>query len=58
MSTNENPCSDFLPKGQKWFTAKEAAYVLGKSPQYVRNCFDSGQIMGHLMGTGEVRRIL
>lgn len=55
MTALKDAYADYLPAGQKWFTAKEAAHVLGKSPQYVRNCFDSGRIMGHCMGSGEER---
>lgn len=38
----------FLPKGQEWFSPKEAGAIIGRSDQYVRNTFYSGKIFGHL----------
>lgn len=31
-----------------WYTIKEAASILGRSEQYVRNCFDNQKLLGHL----------
>jgi len=37
-----------FPKGQEWFSPKEAGFIIGRSDQFVRNCFYTGKIMGHL----------
>lgn len=37
-----------FPKGQEWFSPKEAGYIIGRSDQFVRNSFYSGKIFGHL----------
>lgn len=37
-----------LPKGQEWFTPKEVGRIIGRSDQFVRNCFNEGKIMGHI----------
>ena len=37
-----------FPKGQEWFSPKEAGYIIGRSDQFVRNSFYSGKILGHL----------
>lgn len=47
--------SPLLPPGQEWFTAKEAAAVIGRSDQYVRDCFDSGKLLGHAIN-GRARK--
>ncbi len=39
-----------FPKGQEWFSPKEAGYIIGRSDQFVRNSFYSGKIMGHYSG--------
>ena len=40
---------DYLfPKGQQWFSPKEAGNIIGRSDQFVRNSFYSGKIFGHL----------
>lgn len=36
-----------LPNNKNWYTAKEVAAILGKSDQYVRDCFDNQKILGH-----------
>ena len=38
-----------LPSNQHWFTPKEAGWIIGRTDQYVRDCFDSGRILGHLL---------
>lgn len=40
--------SSLFPKGQEWFSPKEAGYIIGCSDQFVRNSFYSGKIFGHL----------
>lgn len=42
-----SPVAALLPDGKEWFTSKEAACVIGRSAQYVRDCFDNQKIMGH-----------
>ncbi len=37
-----------LPDRKQWYTVKEAAAVLGRSDQYIRNCFDNQKILGHI----------
>ncbi|MFA5257600.1 MAG: hypothetical protein WC360_05560 [Opitutales bacterium] len=44
-----SPIARLLPQGKEWFTAKEAADVIGRSAQYVRDCFDNQKLMGHAM---------
>jgi hypothetical protein len=41
------PVSRLLPEGKEWYTVKEAAYIIGRSTQYVRDCFDNQKLMGH-----------
>ncbi len=36
-----------LPQNKEWFSPKEVAAVIGKSDQYVRDCFDNQKILGH-----------
>jgi hypothetical protein len=43
------PISKLLPEGKEWYTSKEAARVIGRSAQYVRDCFDNQKIMGHAL---------
>lgn len=38
---------DLLPPGQTWFTPKEVAALVGRSDQYIRDCFDNQKILGH-----------
>jgi hypothetical protein len=42
-----SPIARLLPEGKEWYTSKEAAGVIGRSAQYVRDCFDNQKIMGH-----------
>ena len=55
-----SPICPMLPEGKDWFTAKEAAGVIGRSAQYVRDCFDNQKIMGHALNargrSGEEQR--
>lgn len=37
-----------LPDDKKWYTVKEAAAILGRSDQYIRDCFDNQKILGHV----------
>ena len=37
-----------LPDHKQWYTVKEAAAVLGRSDQYIRDCFDNQKILGHI----------
>ncbi len=39
--------SFILPPGQIWFSPKEAAHVIGRSDQFVRDLFDNQKILGH-----------
>ncbi len=43
-----------LPKGQMWFSPKEVGHIIGRSDQFVRNCFYSGKIFGH-QSNGQAR---
>jgi len=43
------PIAILLPEGKEWYTSKEAARVIGRSAQYVRDCFDNQKIMGHAL---------
>jgi hypothetical protein len=43
------PIERLLPGGKEWYTAKEAARVIGRSPQYVRDCLDNQKLFGHAM---------
>ena len=49
MHKNESPFESILPEDKLWYSTKEAAYVLGKSTQYVRDCLDNQRILGHVM---------
>ena len=46
-----SPVAGLLPEGKTWFTSKEAATVIGRSAQYVRDCFDNQKIMGHALNS-------
>ena len=48
------PISKLLPEGKEWYTSKEAAHVIGRSAQYVRDCFDNQKIMGHALNARAV----
>jgi len=48
-STTLSPIARLLPEGKEWYTSKEAAQVIGRSAQYVRDCFDNQKIMGHAL---------
>ncbi len=39
--------SSLIPKGQDWFSPKEAGSIIGRSDHFIRDCFCSGKIMGH-----------
>lgn len=39
----------WLPPRQQWFTPKEMAAIVGRSDQYIRDCFDSQRILGHCL---------
>lgn len=49
-----------VPKDKQWYSTKEAAAIVGRSDQYIRDCFDSQKIMGHLLngraGKGNEKR--
>lgn len=52
MQSNPNTRQHFaylLPKDKQWFTPKEVAEIIGRSPQYVRNAFEDQQLMGHTL---------
>ena len=51
LKTNSTltPVSKLLPENKRWYTSKEAAGVIGRSAQYVRDCFDNQKIMGHAL---------
>jgi hypothetical protein len=56
-----SPVARLLPCGKEWYTSKEAAQVIGRSAQYVRDCFDNQKLMGHALNArgpvgGEQRR--
>lgn len=44
-----SPVARLLPGGKEWYTSKEAALVIGRSAQYVRDCFDNQKLMGHAL---------
>jgi hypothetical protein len=48
------PITKLLPAGKEWYTSKEAARVIGRSAQYVRDCFDNQKIMGHALNARAV----
>ena len=37
-----------LSDNKPWYTVKEVAALLGKSEQYVRDCFDNQKMLGHV----------
>ena len=37
-----------LSDNKAWYTVKEVAAILGKSEQYVRDCFDNQKMLGHV----------
>lgn len=39
--------SQLLPPGQEWFSPKEVAALIGKTDQFVRDCFLNQKILGH-----------
>lgn len=53
-----------LPPELLWFTVAQAAEALGCSQQYVRDCLDTGELLGHEMtgrsrgGTGQRRKVV
>lgn len=49
------PLEDILPEGKEWYTTKEAAIVLGRSAQYVRDCFDSQKLLGYALNARGTR---
>lgn len=51
-SSTASPIAHFshlLPAGKLWYTPKEMAQVIGRTDQYVRDCFDNGRILGHTL---------
>lgn len=51
--------TSLLIDGKQWYTPKEMAQVIGRTDQYVRDCFDNGRILGHTLsgrGKGEEKR--
>ena len=36
-----------LPDQKPWYSTKEVAAIIGKSEQYVRDCFENQKILGH-----------
>ncbi|MGF1483617.1 MAG: hypothetical protein ACFBZ8_04560 [Opitutales bacterium] len=36
-----------LPPAQEWFRPAEVARIIGRTDQFVRNCFDNQKILGH-----------
>ena len=37
-----------LSDNKTWYTVKEVAALLGRSEQYVRDCFDNQKMLGHV----------
>lgn len=37
-----------LSDNKTWYTVKEVAALLGKSEQYIRDCFDNQKMLGHV----------
>lgn len=55
-SRKERQHFDFLiPENQEWFSPKEVAAIIGKSPQFVRDAFDNQIIMGHASNSGKYK---
>ncbi len=46
-----SPIAQLLPDGKDWFTTKEAAALLGRSQQFVRDCFDNQALLGHTLSS-------
>lgn len=40
-----------LPAGRAFFSVKEAAALLGRSPQFIRDAFDNQAICGHALAS-------
>lgn len=38
-----------LPSEKQWFSTKEVAEILGRTPQHVRNAFEGQQLLGHTL---------
>jgi hypothetical protein len=41
------PFATYLIPGKEWYSPREAAEVLGRTDQYVRDCFLNQKILGH-----------
>ena len=46
----------FLPDDKPWYSVKEVALILGKSDQYVRNCFDNQRLFAHVLNGNAQRK--
>ncbi|MBK1859483.1 hypothetical protein, partial [Cerasicoccus arenae] len=46
--------SPLLPTDKTWFNTKDVASMLGRTDQYVRDCYDSGRLPGHRLAAGPV----
>jgi hypothetical protein len=44
-----------LPDDRLWYTVKEVAVILGRSPQYVRDCFENQKLLGHICNAKAMR---
>ena len=47
---------DFMLGAKRQFRIAEAADIIGMSPRYVEDCFDSGLLSGHCHNNGTGRR--
>ena len=36
-----------VPRDKEWYSPKEVAALVGRSDQYIRNCFENQKILGH-----------
>lgn len=47
LSSPAQRFAELLPPDKQWYTVREAALILGRSEQYVRDCFLRGKLLGH-----------
>jgi len=55
MNTSHEFFEPLLSSNQEWFSPKEVAAIIGKSDQYVRDCFENQKILGHVLNGKAVR---
>ncbi len=55
MNTTHEFFESLLSTNQEWFSPKEVAAIIGKSDQYVRDCFENQKILGHVLNGKAIR---